>query len=130
MPEKEAKKANTGLIAGIIGGVVAVVAIVVVIIIIVTSGGGKELVGKWSVYSMKEGDTEISADTLKMFGMDDAYIEFKEDGTGTMKINGQEQSFKYDGKKLTADGETKEVKVDGDKLTFEPAEGTSITFKK
>lgn len=130
MPENKAeKKNNTGLIAGIIGGVVAVIAIVVVIIIIAVSGGSKELVGKWTIDSMKEGDSEITADTLKLFGMDNAYIEFKDDGTGVMNL-GEEKSFKYEGKTITADGESKEVKVDGDKLTLEPEEGTSMTFKK
>lgn len=128
MPEKEAKK-NTGLIAGIVGGVVAVIAIVVVIIIIIANGGSK-LSGKYNIYSMKEGETEVTAEMLKTFGMDDGYIEFKDGGKGTMKINGQTQDFTYDGNKITADGETKELKVDGDKITLEPADGTSITFKK
>ena len=129
MPEKEAKKTNTGHIAGIIGGVVAVVAIVVVIIIIVANGG-KNLVGKWNIYSMKEGDTEVTAEMLEKFGMNDSYIEFKSDGTGTMKINGEEQSFKYEGTKVTIDGDSRDVKVDGDKITIEPTSSTSITFKK
>ena len=130
MPEKKAEeKKNTGLIAGIIAGVVAVVAIVVVIVIIIANGGSK-LSGKYNIYSMKEGDTEVSADTLKAFGMDGGYIEFKDGGKGVMKINGEEQEFTYNGNKITADGETKELKVDGDKITLEPAEGTSITFKK
>ena len=128
MPEKEAKK-NTGLIAGIVAGVVAVVAIVVVIVIIIANGGTK-LSGKYNIYSMKEGDNEITAETLKTFGMDDGYMEFKDGGKGVMKINGEEQEFTYEGNKVTADGDTKELKVDGDKITLEPTEGTSITFKK
>lgn len=130
MPEKKAeKKNNTGLIAGVIGAVVAVVAIVVVIVIIIANGGSK-LSGKYNVYSMKEGDTEVSADTLKAFGMADGYIEFKDGGKGVMNLYGQEQEFTYEGNKITADGETKEVKVDGDKITLEPTDSTSITFKK
>ena len=129
MPEKEAKKSNTGLIAGIIGGVVAVIAIVVVIIVIIANGGSK-LSGKYNIYSMKEGDREVSAEMLKTFGMDGGYIEFKDGGKGVMNLYGQEQEFTYEGNKITADGETKELKVDGDKVTLEPSDSTSITFKK
>ena len=129
MPEKQAeKKSNTGLIAGIIAGVVAVVAIVVVVIIIIANGG-KNLVGKWTLETVKSGETELSADLIKMAGMDSAYVEFKSDGTGVMNIGGSDTEFKYEGNKITVDGETTEVKVDGDKLTMEH-DDSSMVFKK
>ena len=128
MPEEKvaAKKPNTGLIAGIIGGAVAV------IIIVIVSGGKANLVGKWNFYSMKQGDTEINAEDLKKMSGSDVdlgSIEFKNDGTGVMISGSTKTEFKYEGNKVTVDGESVEVKVDGDMLTMEK-DGTSMVYKK
>ncbi len=129
MSEVQAKK-NTGLIAGIIAGAVAVVAAIVVILVIVLNSG-TSLIGKWSITSAKEGDTEVGMDLLKSLGMDGYTIEFKDGGKGTMKTGTDDHEFTYDKDKKTisADGETIEYKIDGKKLSL-TQDGFTMFFEK
>ena len=129
MSEEQAAKKNTGLIAGIIGGVVAVIAIIVVIIIAVT--GGTSIEGTWKIVGAKEGDKEVSMDVLKSIGMGDYTIEFKADGKGAMKLNGEEKEFTYDKDKktMTADGDTVEYKIDGKQLILD-SDGFTMIYEK
>jgi hypothetical protein len=131
MPETKSKS-NTGLIAGIIGGVVAVVAIIIVVVIIIANGGKNDFVGTWKLTKMTERGTVVEGDLLDALGAGGT-IEFRNDGTGTVKMNGEADSeFKYDKDKktLTADGQTKEIKLDGKTITIEVETGISATYTK
>lgn len=135
MAEAKAKK-NTGLIAGIVGGAVALIAIVVVVIIVIANSAKGGLVGTWKLTSASVGGFELSGELLEQAGMNGSEIEFKSDGTGVMRLKGQEDgdsSFKYDNDKktLTADGQTVDIKVDGNKITIEmPNEMGKMVFEK
>ena len=115
--QNNAKK--TGLIAGIIGGVVALIAIIVVVLIIVLNGGRK-LVG------MKYGSETADAKMLEEMGTS-ATIEFKSDGTGTVKTTDTSMHCEYeDGESnCTSTPETSEHKItyDKDKKTIKTDDG-------
>ena len=102
MSEVQAKK-NTGLIAGIIAGAVAIVAIVVVVIVIIANSA-PSIVGKWSIVGAKEGDTEISLETIKSIGLENS-MEFKDDGTCSLTNNEGTKSCTYDKEKKTINNE-------------------------
>ena len=129
MSEEQATKKNTGLIAGIIGGVVAVIAIIVVIIIAVT--GGTSIEGTWKIVGAKEGDKEVSMDVLKSIGMGDYSIEFKADGKGTMKLNGEEKEVTGPEEAASSEptGDTVEYKIDGKQLILD-SDGFTMIYEK
>ncbi len=121
--QKSGKK--TGLIAGIIGGVVALIAIIVVVLIIVLNGGNK-LVGTWKLVGMKYGSETADAKMLEEMGTS-ATIEFKSDGTGTVKTTDTSMHCEYeDGESnCTSTPETSEHKItyDKDKKTLKTDDG-------
>lgn len=82
MPVQPKKK--TGLIIGIISGVVALIAIIAVVLVLVLSGGD-DLVGKWTY--TEEGQTMM--------------FEFKDDNTGSMGTMG----FTFNVDKWERDGD-------------------------
>ena len=70
-------------------------------------------------------------DVLKSIGMGDYVIEFKADGKGAMKLNGEEKEFTYDKDKktMTADGDTVEYKIDGKQLILD-SDGFTMIYEK
>lgn len=126
----ETKKANKGLIIGVIAGAVAVVAAIIVVLIIILGGKGSFGAGTYEMTSFIEAGKEYSGDQLKTLGISST-ITLNEDGTGTYKSSGNSGDLTWDKEKktITIDGDEIELKVDGNKFTVE-FDGVTQTFTK
>lgn len=93
-------------------------------------GGAKNSdAGYYIMDSVKEGDSEISADDLKEFGLT-GYVVLNDDGTGVMSVEGEEPAdIEWGNGKFKADDEEVEYTIDGDILTVE-IEGLTVNYKR
>lgn len=96
------------------------------------SGSGKAaVVGTYTLYEMTTEGTTISNDMLTSLGMDEIFLEMKEDGTGSMTIDGEASGFKWDDKNIhdeTTGDDIGYTYKDG-KLTMN-WDGSTMVFQK
>ena len=102
---------------------IAALTLILVMVLALCACGGSDgknpAVGTWTIKSMTNGGETYSVDdvpTLKDF----IVMELREDGTGTMTMDGQTADIKWeDGKLINPDtNETLPITLDGDKLTI------------
>lgn len=82
-------------------------------------------VGCYVLDSMTMEGTTIDAEMLASLGMT-AYIEFFEDGTGTIDLMGETEDFEWEDDTIYADGEALTFTLDGDTLTITDDEGEMV----
>lgn len=108
----------------------ALLVVVMVFALAACSGGngsnGPE--GKYTVSSLEADGMKIDPAAL---GMDTSsiYIQFNADGTGELSAMGENQSFTWEGNKMTANGETVEFQLSGNTITVEE-DGVKMVFTK
>lgn len=81
--------------------------------------------GGYVLDSMTMDGTEIDAETLQSLGMS-AYIEFFDDGTGTIDLLGNVEDFEWEGNELRTNGETLSFTLEDDTLTIFEDEGEMV----
>lgn len=82
-------------------------------------------VGCYILDSMTMEGTTVDAEMLASLGMT-AYIEFFEDGTGTVDLLGDIEDFEWEDDKIYDGGETLTFTLEGDVLTVTDGEGVMV----
>ena len=82
-------------------------------------------VGGYILDSMTMEGTTIDAEMLASLGMT-AYIEFFEDGTGTIDLMGETEDFEWEDDTIYADGEALTFTLEGDVLTVTDGDGVMV----
>jgi len=108
-PAVPQKKSNTGLIIGIVAGVIVVAAVVICLVLGVFGGkGGTD--GTYKFKKMIYGGMEIDNSMLSQYGLDL--------GEFSIEIKGDKATVVFYGESAEAD-----VKIDGDNITFTSSNG-------
>ena len=81
--------------------------------------------GGYILDSMTMEGTTIDAEMLASLGMT-AYIEFFEDGTGTIDLMGETEDFEWEDDTIYADGEALTFTLEGDVLTVTDGDGVMV----
>lgn len=81
--------------------------------------------GCYILKSMTADGETIDSEMLELFGMT-IYMEFFEDGTGTIDLTGEVEDFKWENGEIYADSETLTYTLDGETLTITDGETEMI----
>lgn len=97
--------------------------------LVACGGSSKGPSGKYTLVSMDADGMSMDAEMLKSLGLE-ITIEFNSDGTGTLDMAGESESFEWKDNKITSsNGGEMTFVLDGNTLTISEDEGTMV-FEK
>jgi len=104
------------------------------LIIFTACANNNSLSGKYTLTSASMGGVSIDQEALSKFGLDNSYLEFRDNGKmiASIKNDAQDGTYKIDGKTITfmAEGEAITGTIDGSKISISISGSTMIFEKK
>ena len=110
-----------------------VVLLVLALTIFSACANNNSLSGKYILISASMGGVSLDQEALSKFGLDNSYLEFRDNGKmiASIKNDTQDGTYKVDGKTITFTAENDSITgtIDGNKITISIS-GSTMVFEK